>query len=251
MNIPLIGVTACVREEHGQKFHHVGDKYLQAVVAATGALPVIVPAFGDRVAAQCWIEKLDGLLVTGSPSNVAPSLYGQTPHEINRLGDPDRDATTLPLIRAALQAELPLLAICRGFQELNVATGGTLHQAVHLTGSHFDHRDDHSLPLAQQYAPAHDITLCPGGVLAGLDLPPRFAVNSLHSQGVDTLSPALQPEALADDGLVEAVSLRGARHFALGVQFHPEWEVTKNPHYLAIFHAFSAACLTRARARAV
>lgn len=250
MQQPLIGVTACRWEHNGQYFHVAGDKYLRAVVFGASALPVIVPAFGDLIAPESWFARLDGLLFTGSPSNVNPDLYGHTLHVLNTHSDTARDATTLPLLRAAIEAGVPLLAICRGFQELNVALGGTLHQAVHTAGPWADHREDPNADLAEQYGPAHIIHTEPGGVLEELGLPPKFEVNSLHTQGIETLAPGLRVEARAPDGLIEAVSVESARAFAVGVQFHPEWQVQHNPHYLTLFRAFSKACIARATQRA-
>ena len=165
------------------------------------------------------------------------------------LHDPDRDRTTLPLIRAALAAGVPVLGICRGFQELNVALGGSLHQKLHEVEGYIEHREDPSAPVEVQYAPSHAMRVQPGGVLAGLGLPAEFEVNSIHTQGVDQLAPGLRAEAIAPDGLVEAVSVKDGKAFALAVQWHPEWQVSSNPIYLAIFQAFGDACRRRATQR--
>jgi putative glutamine amidotransferase len=165
------------------------------------------------------------------------------------LHDPERDATTLPLIRAAVAAGVPVFGICRGFQELNVAFGGSLHQKVHETGTFMDHREPENEPVEVQYAPSHPLHVQPGGVLAGLGLPGEIRVNSIHGQGVERLAPGLRVEALAPDGLIESISVEGAASFALGVQWHPEWQVRSNPEYLAIFQAFGDACRKRASQR--
>ena len=153
------------------------------------------------------------------------------------------------MIRAAVEAGIPVLGICRGFQEMNVAFGGSLHQKVHETGPFMDHREDDSLPLEGQYAPSHPVHIQPGGVLAGLGLASEIQVNSIHGQGVERLAPGLCVEALAPDGLIEAVSVPQGKGFALGVQWHPEWQVSSNPDYLAIFQAFGDACRKHALQR--
>ena len=180
-------------------------------------------------------------MVTGSPSNVDPSHYGgPAPREGNE-ADPARDATTLPLIRQAIARGLPLLCICRGLQELNVALGGSLHQHVHELPGRLDHRSDKSKALPDRYGPAHPIRLTPGGRLQALfDGATRIDVNSLHGQGIDRLADRLKVEALAEDGTVEAVSIRTTR-FALAVQWHPEWQVLENPWSRRLFAAFGAA----------
>ncbi|RNF60195.1 gamma-glutamyl-gamma-aminobutyrate hydrolase family protein [Pseudomonas aeruginosa] len=230
--LPLIGVTACTKQIGLHPYHIAGDKYLRAVVNGAGGLPLIIPALGESIDQAALLDSVDGLLFTGSPSH-----------------DSDRDATTLPLVRAAIDAGIPVLGICRGFQEMNVAFGGSLHQKVHEVGTFMDHREPADQPLEVQYAPRHAMHVQPGGVLAGIGLPSEFQVNSIHGQGVDRLAPGLRVEALAPDGLVEAISVEGAKAFALGVQWHPEWQVLTNPNYLAIFQAFGKACSKRAGQR--
>jgi putative glutamine amidotransferase len=185
---------------------------------------------------------VDGLVFTGSPSNVAPRLYGGLPPREPELLDEARDAIALPLMRAAVARGVPVFCICRGFQELNVAFGGTLHQHLGEVPGFADHRADPARSLAEQYAPAHDVRVAPGGVLAGLALPgSSFRVNSLHSQGIATLAPGFFIEATAPDGVIEAVSLPAAKGFVLAVQWHPEWRFQENPVSLALFAAFGRA----------
>ena len=246
--LPLIGVTACTRQLGLHPFHIAGDKYLRAVVEGAEGMPLVIPALAELLDTAALIERLDGLLFTGSPSNVEPRHYQGTPSEAGTLHDAARDAVTLPLLRAAVAAGVPVLGICRGFQEMNVAFGGSLHQKVHEVGSFFDHRE-RGETLEEQYGLRHPVEIQPGGVFATLDLPARFEVNSIHGQGIERLAPGLRAEALAPDGLIEAVSVKEARTFACGVQWHPEWQVRSHPVYLALFKAFGSACKERAAAR--
>lgn len=230
-------------------FHAVGEKYARAVLEAADAVPVVIPAMAQELGMDELIDRLDGLVFTGSPSNVEPHHYQGAPSAPGTLHDPARDAVTLPLIRKAVGAGVPVLGICRGFQEMNVAFGGTLHQKLHEVPGHMDHRDDESQPLEVQYGPAHEVTLEPGGLLRTLAGTDRLQVNSLHSQGVDRLGPDLAVEARAPDGVVEAFRVPGARRFAIAVQWHPEWKVMENPFSRALFAAFGAASRDRAKAR--
>ncbi|HEX8375326.1 MAG TPA: gamma-glutamyl-gamma-aminobutyrate hydrolase family protein [Geminicoccaceae bacterium] len=240
--MPLVGVTSCLKPRDGMHFHSVGNKYVEAVVAGASCLPVLVPALGERLDPDRLLDRLDGLLVTGSPSNVCPTRYGGPAPREGNLADPARDATTLPLIRRAVARGVPLLAICRGLQELNVALGGTLHQHVHEVPGRFDHRSDKTRTYPERYGPAHHVTLTPGGRLqAILGGAVRVEVNSLHGQGVDRLAPGLVVEAAADDGTIEAVSVEGSKGFALALQWHPEWGVLENPVSRRLFAAFGEA----------
>ncbi|MGZ7456002.1 gamma-glutamyl-gamma-aminobutyrate hydrolase family protein [Pseudomonas sp. Ma2-10] len=247
--LPLIGVTACSKQIGLHAYHISGDKYVRAVASAAKGLPVILPSLADLLAPSDILDGLDGILFTGSPSNIEPFHYSGPTSAPGTAHDSARDATTLPLIRAAVEAGIPVLGICRGFQEMNVAFGGSLHQKVHEAGPFMDHREDDSLPLEGQYAPSHPVHIQPGGVLAGLGLASEIYVNSIHGQGVERLAPGLCVEALAPDGLIEAVSAPQGKGFALGVQWHPEWQVSSNPDYLAIFQAFGDACRKRALQR--
>jgi putative glutamine amidotransferase len=247
---PLIGVPACVVRRDGFAYHQVGDKYVDSVVDGAGGLPLLIPALGSRLDVDALLAGLDGLLITGSPSNVEPHHYGGPPPRPDSPRDPARDATTLPLIRRALERAVPLLAICRGLQELNVALGGTLHQEVHELPGRADHRSDKPVPPPERYAPVHPVQLTPDGMLQRLlDGAPTIQVNSLHAQGIDRLAARLGVEASAPDGTIEAVSVRDAPGFALAVQWHPEWRVLENPTSRRLFAAFGAACRARQKAR--
>ena len=230
-------------------FHMVGEKYARAVMEAAGAAPLLIPALAEELRFDELLERLDGLLFTGSPSNVEPHRYQGPPSEPGTLHDPARDATTLPLIRKAVEAGVPVFGICRGFQEMNVAFGGTLHQKLHEVPGFLDHRDDEAQPLEVQYGPAHDVTLEPDGVLRSLASSDRVQVNSLHSQGIERRGGELAVEARAPDGVIEAFRVKAARRFAVAVQWHPEWQVMSNPFSRAMFAAFGEASRERAQSK--
>ena len=230
-------------------FHMVGEKYAQAVIDAAEAAPLLIPALPQELRFDELLERLDGLLFTGSASNVEPQHYRGPPSAPGTLHDPARDATTLPLIRRAVAAGVPVFGICRGFQEMNVAFGGTLHQQLHEVPGHLDHRDDEAQPLEVQYGPAHDVMLEPDGLLRTLGHGERIRVNSLHGQGIERLGSELTVEARAPDGVIEAFRVARARRFALAVQWHPEWQVMANPFSRALFAAFGRSCGERAQSR--
>lgn len=240
--MPIVGIPADRRIIGPHAFSAVGEKYILAVSRAAEAMPVLLPVTPDQFDIDQILEHLDGLLFTGSPSNVEPHHYGGAASESGTMHDPERDALTLPLIRAAVEQGVPLLGLCRGFQEINVALGGTLHQRVHEISGHRDHREDQKQSLEEQYGPAHDVLLESGGVLRKIAGTERIRVNSLHSQGVDRLADGLQIEARAEDGLIEAFSIKRATTFAIAVQWHPEWQVLDNAFSRALFKHFGEAC---------
>ncbi len=243
---PVVGIPACRKFIAPHPFHAVGEKYVTAVNAAAGGLPLLIPPLGGGLDFDTALESVDGLLLTGSPSNVEPRRYGGQ-HLPDTLHDPHRDATTLPLITRAVERGVPVLAICRGFQEMNVAFGGTLHQKVQEVPGFNDHREDNSLPLEKQYEAVHRVKLTKGGMLEKITGQSELQVNSLHSQGIDRLGNELIVEAVADDGLVEAYRVKDALAFALAVQWHPEWRVLENPISKKLFEAFGDACRSRAK----
>jgi putative glutamine amidotransferase len=239
--LPLIGIPADRRLYGKQPFHMVGEKYIEAIALGAKATPVLIPALGPQLDLPSLLGACDGLLFTGSASNVEPHHYGGPASEPGTLHDPNRDATTLPLIPRAIAAGLPVLAICRGFQEMNVAYGGTLHQRLHEVDGYIDHREDESASLDVQYGTAHEVLLEPGGLLQQLAGEDRLHVNSLHWQGVKTLGKDLKVEACAPDGVIEACQVAGSSAFALGVQWHPEWQFANNSFSRALFAAFGEA----------
>jgi len=248
MRKPVIGIPADRRLLGHHWFHCVGEKYINAVAQAADAVPVLVPALGEQHLRD-WLESFDGILFTGSPSNVEPHRYQGAPAAPGTLHDPERDATTLPMITRAVEAGLPVFGICRGFQEMNVAFGGSLAQKLQELPGKFDHRENGAQPLEVQYGPAHEVELTDGGFLHGIAGRHRIKVNSLHSQGVEKLAPSLVTEAKADDGVIEAFRVASAPAFALAVQWHPEWKAMEDPFSRALFAAFGQAGRARAARR--
>ena len=246
--LPRVGLPTDHKQIGAHPFLAVGEKYVRAVVDGAGCLPLLVPTLDPVLPLRDVLAGLDGLLLTGAVSNIEPHHYSDESSYEGNLLDPRRDATNLPLIPLAIEMGVPVLAICRGFQEVNVAFGGTLYQKVHEQPGFMDHRENKDDPLDVQYGPAHDIALVPGGVLAGLAGDTRATVNSLHGQGVRRLGEGLVVEAQAPDGLVEAFRHDGPA-FMLAVQWHPEWKVRENAFYLATFRAFGNACRARAARR--
>lgn len=244
---PVVLIPADVKQLGEHPYHMAGHKYLLAVAEAAGAIPLIVPAISDLFDLDALLAIADGILLTGAVSNVHPSHFGQEILNPTLPLDPARDALTLKLVQACIQAEVPLLAICRGFQEINVAFGGSLHQAVHEVEGLQDHREFKGTSVDIQYGPSHSIDIVAGGQLAKIVGAKQMQVNSIHGQGIARLGADLVVEAFAPDGLIEAISVVHAKTFALGVQWHPEWKVMDNPQYLAIFVAFGDACRFRMR----
>ena len=238
---PLVGVICDRRKVGPHPFHMAGEKYLTAIAVGADCFPVAIPVLGDEFDVSEVLSRLDGLLLTGSPSNVEPLHYRGPSSRPGTLHDPERDRSAFTLIPAAIKAGLPLIATCRGFQEMNVAFGGTLHQHVQEVPGKQDHRENPQQELDIQYAPRHEVRFSAGGLLERLSGRKSAMVNSLHSQGVDTLADALEVEAVSPDGLVEAFVVRDAPGFTLGVQWHPEWKVRESELSMAIFQAFGEA----------
>jgi putative glutamine amidotransferase len=239
----IVGLPVCTRVLNGSKQHQTHARYAEAVLHGTGALPILIPPLGEAMVGL--LDTLDGLLLTGSPSNVHPDRYGGGASETPEWHDLERDHTTLSLIREAVDRGIPLLAICRGIQELNVALGGTLVQRVHVGFGKSDHRGKGDT-VAERYAPAHPITV--SGSLARIVGATAVMVNSVHGQAIDRPAPGLVVEATAPDGTIEAVAMPAAPGWLLGVQWHPESSYADNPHSVAIFRAFGDACRARRRA---
>ena len=220
---PLIGIPATPYENEGHTSHRVSEKYVHCVVEMTGCVPILIPAVGDAVSTSCLVEILDGIMLTGGRPNVEPHHYGGEPSIEGTPHCPERDSTTLPLIRAAIDRGIPVFAICLGNQELNVALGGTLHQRVQEQEGKRDHRMDRTIPIDERFKDKHPIDIQMGGLFEELFRGERrIMVNSLHAQAVARPGEGVFVEAVSDDGVIEAISVPGASALAFGVQWHPE-----------------------------
>lgn len=239
MSRPIVIIPACAKRIDNQTFDAVGRKYSAAVAEVAECQPLIAPLGQSMADILAVLDIADAILLSGSLSNVEPLHYGDELPLDPAAVDRDRDALTLPLIRAAIDRKTPLFAICRGFQELNVALGGALHQAVHTVDGYSDHREPTSSDMNVKFADAHPLSL--KGELRDWVGQDRITVNSLHGQGIKRLAPSVIAEAFADDGLVEAIRVPAGHDFTLGVQWHPEWQAANNPTSVALFRRFGAA----------
>jgi putative glutamine amidotransferase len=241
---PLVGVVSDVQVIGPHMFHTSGDKYLRALSQAADVIPVIIPCLQNDQDIKQWARRLDGVFLTGAYSMVDPAHYGEQKLDKPYDYDPQRDDLSFQLIRSLIEADLPLFGVCRGLQDINVAMGGALYQAVQEAPGMNDHREDKSQPLEIQYGEAHKVTLKPDGLLNRITGRSEMQVNSLHSQGIKQLGEGLTAEAHAEDGLVEAISI-DQMSFGLAVQWHPEWKVLENPIQRTLFDAFGKACRAR------
>ena len=239
---PIVGVLANATVYDDLPAQSVDDKYLDALALLADVATVIIPARDAPNGSDAILQMVDGLVLTGAASNVHPHHFNADGDEACHAPfDPGRDASALSLLRGALTHDMPVLAICRGLQELNVLQGGTLTPDIHLHGDRFDHR--HSLAnaaLEQRYGPVHAVAIEAGGVLAQLLGEGRIDVNSLHGQAIARLGRGLRIEGRALDGTIEAVSVPD-RRFALGVQWHPEYKAASRDVSRRIFQGFGAA----------
>ncbi len=240
-NIPLIGLPADVFEKDGLLYHSIGDKYLRAVHDVARCAPVMIPSLGEEQDLDTLLDELDGVIMTGAISNVHPPHFGQEPTVAHEPFDHHRDATSLRLITKVLERAMPLFCICRGFQELNVAFGGTLATELQELDGHLDHRAPQSDDLDVRYGPVHEVAIRKGGPLHDVLGKTKTKVNTVHRQGIDRLAGGLTVEADAPDGVIEAVSIDNAKGFALGVQWHPEYKASENSDSVKLFEAFAQA----------
>ncbi|SHM46441.1 gamma-glutamyl-gamma-aminobutyrate hydrolase family protein [Roseibium suaedae] len=241
MTKPLILVTSDVKPVDGYNWHAAPSTYLKAVISGADALPVILPSFGADIDLDAVLDRVDGVLATGSRSNVNPELYGGEATEANGPYDPERDATSLPLLRRAIERGIPVFAICRGMQELNVAMGGTLLSEI----QEIEGRDDHRAPVTEEqderFKISHPVTVKPGSQLEAVINQPEFKVNSLHRQALGELGDGVEVDASAEDGTIEAVSVKGACGYVLATQWHPEYWVGSDTPSAKLFKAFGDA----------
>jgi putative glutamine amidotransferase len=244
---PLVGISCCTKlfGTFGMVNHAASDTYIRATHEVVNAVPMLIPANGDACDVETILSRVDGIILTGSRSNVQPSLYDGPPHAEGTPEDPARDGMTLPLIRAAIRNGTPVLAICRGMQELNVALGGSLHQRLQdLPG-----RMDHSTPMQPngkvRTGKAHAVAVVPGSWLHRVAGATTISINSLHNQGMDRLAPGVVVEGTAPDGTVEALRVATAPGFAVGVQWHPEYDWMTDAVSRAILASFGDAVRAR------
>jgi putative glutamine amidotransferase len=246
---PIVAVASDVRRFDNYTWHAAPEQYLDAAVTVAGVIPLVVPSFGERLDLEALLDSVSGVLVTGSKSNVHPSFYGGEASEANGPYDLARDSTTLPLIRMAIERGVPLLAICRGIQELNVALGGSLATEIQDEEGRMDHRAPASDDQDERFAIRHGVTIKPSKCLASIFDGPEIRVNSVHRQAIGRLAPRLEIEAVADDGTVEAVSVAGSPGFAVGVQWHPEYWARSDDASARLFRAFGEAARDHAARR--
>jgi putative glutamine amidotransferase len=247
--LPLVGLPADTYENHGFLFHSIGDKYVRAVAEVALCSPVMIPSMADALDIDALLDHFDGMVITGAVSNVHPPRYGEPPSPAHEPYDHARDATTLTLIEKVLKRGMPLFCVCRGFQELNVVMGGTLETELQEIEGRLDHRAPKHDDVDVRYAPAHAINIRPGGILEQILGKRETMVNSIHRQGIKRMAKGLAVEATAPDGIIEAVSVRDAKSFAIGTQWHPEFKALGNPDSVKLFTAFGNAVRAYAKAR--
>ncbi len=248
-NLPLVGLPADTYENHGFMFHSLGDKYVRALAEVSKVLPVMIPSVIDVLNLDSLLNHFDGILMTGAVSNVHPPLYGEQPSVDHEPYDHHRDNTTLKLIRAVVDRGIPLFCICRGFQELNVAMGGSLETELQRGEGRLDHRAPKSDDTDERYGPRHSVKITSGGMLEHVIGKSETMVNTIHRQGIKMLGPHLNVEAVAPDDVIEAVSVKDAKAFAFGTQWHPEYKAAQNPDSVKLFTAFGDAVRAHARSR--
>jgi putative glutamine amidotransferase len=241
MRQPIIAVTGDVRYFDNYTWHCAPQTYLEAAIAVAKVTPLLVPAFGNRIDIDGILDRVDGVLATGSKTNVHPELYNIAPSSAHEPYDQDRDATSIPLLRRAIEKGVPVLAICRGFQELNVALGGSIATEIQELDGRWDHRAPVTDDQTKRFEIRQKVHVKPGSCLAGIIGAGDVVVNSLHRQAVERLAANLEVEAVADDGTIEAVSVKAAKAFAVGVQWHPEFWAKQDAPSRAIFESFGNA----------
>ena len=237
--IGIIGNPHLVNDRY--PVQSVGVSNIEAVADLTGAIPLMVPAIPKVGAISDLIDVCAGFVLTGGRPNVHPSHYGHEPTDKHGTFDPDRDAVTLPLIRECVARGVPVFGICRGFQEFNVAFGGTLHPEIREIPGRMNHRMPPDGTLEEQFELRHVVSLSDGGAFHRVLGAREVLVNSLHGQGILDRGPRIVIEGYAPDETPEAIVVEGASSFAMAVQWHPEWNAANDPVSRPLFMAFGAA----------
>ena len=218
-----------------------GEMNLQAVAKAADCLPLVIPALPEAMSVPDLLDACDGFVFTGGRANVHPSHYGHDETEAHGTFDLNRDNVALPLIRACVEKGVPILGICRGFQEFNVAFGGTLHPEIRDLPGRMNHRMPPDGTLEEKFAHRHVVQLTPGGRFARIFGADEVMVNTLHGQGITDPGERVVVEGYAPDGTPEAIHVEGAAGFAMAVQWHPEWNAAQDPVSRPLFEAFGRA----------
>ena len=239
---PVVLMTMGAQPRNGHAYQVMTHKYIMPLVDISDCVPLLVPTCCGTAGLEQYLDLADGVYLSGAGSNIDPALYGQENLTPEKQQDRDRDLFDIALVRAAIDRGLPLLGICRGMQEINVALGGDIHQKVYCEPGYADHREDADDPVEEQYGHSHQVSLVPGSWFADLMGEAQIPVNSLHGQGIKRLGKGLAPLAHAEDGLIEAIHAPGLPQFTLAVQWHPEWKAKENPHSIKLFRAFGDAC---------
>jgi putative glutamine amidotransferase len=255
MKKPVVGVIGNAHYvENRFNLQAVGLRNLRAVAEVAGALPLMFASAPDITDIDALLEAVDGVLLTGARANVHPTRFGAEPHPGHEPYDEARDAVALALVEACVARGVPIFGVCRGFQEMNVAFGGTLHHEIRDLPGRMNHRmprlesgEIHPDP-AVVFADRHDVTLVPGGVFARIFGREMIRVNSLHGQGILEPGWRIVVEGVAEDGTIEAIRIADAPNFALGVQWHAEHNAQRNTVNRALFRAFGEAVAARSRA---
>ena len=241
MPTPVVAIPADIREIEGNVWQATPRQYVRAAVEGAGVMALLVPALESGLDVDSILDRVDGLLVSGSRTNIHPSLYGREATDADGPFDRARDATSLPLIRRAIERRIPLHANCRGIQQRNVSMGGTFATEIQDMPGNWDHRKPDVPELDVAYGIRQDIVVKEGSCLASVLGTGPLRVNSLHRQAIAETAPRLAVEAVAEDGTIEAVSVIGARAFAVGVQWHPEYWVGSDEVSNRLFKAFGDA----------
>ncbi len=239
MTRPVLGVIACNRMVGTESAQAVMDRYIRAAMIYADVAALIVPSLADLMTAAEVAPRLDGILLTGSPSNVATKRYGEDGGE--GPFDDARDEIALSMVSRMIDAQKPVFGICRGFQEINVALGGTLRRDTSASNDLIRHHAPEGVAFDAMFSHRHPVELVEGGILAGAYAKPAMDVNSVHYQGIGKLADGLSVEAHAPDGLIEAYSARPNGAPLLAVQWHPEWGTENDPDSQTYFHLLGKA----------